>query len=66
MKYKDFDDFCFRHVCAVRCRDRPDYCPIADHIRDRFGTITGIHCEAEYQRMKGENNELLRSDTGKC
>jgi hypothetical protein len=48
----DFMMFCLDHVCATYCRERENYCPIADEVRERYGAITGSACEMVWFRRE--------------
>lgn len=50
----DFEKFCLAHCCAVRCKDRMDYCPIADMVRERYGKIDGTKCEKIYMKAPAD------------
>ena len=48
-----FDNFCMKHCCRESCKERSDYCPIADKVRERYGVITGRKCESVYYETYG-------------
>ena len=56
----DFEKFCLAHCCVVGCKDRMDYCPIADAVREQYGRIDGgTKCEKIYMKvMAVKENEI--------
>lgn len=53
----DFEKFCLAHCCASRCKDRMDYCPIADEVREQYGKIDGTQCEKVYLKASADKEE---------
>ena len=58
---EDFINWCCAHSCSEWCKNREDYCPIADEVRERYGKITGTKCEAIYLRRKAEGRKNTMS-----
>lgn len=42
----DFTRWCIMHGCATWLRGQDHYCPLADEIREKRGTITGYDCRS--------------------
>lgn len=50
---KDFFFFCTSHCCRSDCRNRSDYCPIADEVREKYGCICGgSNCAAVFKQYQ--------------
>lgn len=50
----DFEKFCLAHCCSSSCKDRVDYCPIADAVREQYGKIDGTKCEKIYMKAPAD------------
>lgn len=49
----DFYKFCAQHSCREDCKNRSDYCPIADEVRSRYNGIPGgDKCEMVFRQKK--------------
>lgn len=53
-----FWDFCASHSCCSDCKERSDYCPIAEAVRAKYGVIRGgYECEVLYEKLVLKNND---------
>lgn len=52
-KYRSLLSVLIKH--CEECRDRSDYCPIADAVRERYGAVLGgDECQNVFNQLKGE------------
>lgn len=55
MLTEEFCKFCTAHCCRETCKDRSDYCPIADEVRKQWGAIHGgSECQYVFYQQKNK------------
>ena len=50
----EFIRFCIGKRCAQDLRGQENFCPLADRILEKHGTLVGVNCEEEWEKWKEE------------
>lgn len=59
----EFFNFCTTHCCHETYKNRSDYCPIADEVRMKWGTIHGgIECQSVFLQQNIKSNNIRSSE----